>query len=85
LLQTLQARGERCSHLANKAVGVVLNADPKHGDPNAIASGLEKLGVASTVIGFDPAMIDGVLTWDTLKPSTKQQWIHAGALVAQRL
>ena len=36
-------------------------------------------------VRFDPAMVDGVLRWDTLHPTTQRDWLRAGAAVARGL
>jgi hypothetical protein len=85
LVGSLRARDARSAALADKAVAVVLNADPRHGDPSRITDGLRGLGLTATTVGFDQAMIDGPLDCDSLADRTQREWVRAAALVAERL
>jgi len=37
------------------------------------------------MIPFDPAMVDGVLRYGSLRPSAQRAWLAAGAAVARGL
>lgn len=36
-------------------------------------------------IPFDPAMVDGVLRYDALRPNSRRAWLAAGAAVTRGL
>ena len=45
------------------------------------------VGLAREVVTIphDPAIVDGILQWDSLRPSTHRAWLRAAAAVARGL
>jgi len=84
LLEALADRDERSAHLAHQGVVVVSQADPTadHTEVQRTMAGYSTLARAAVTIPFDPAMVDGVLHHDSLRPATQRAWLAAGAAVA---
>lgn len=87
LLEALADRDERAAALAEQAVVVVTQADPKahRADVQRVANGYRELAREAITIPFDPAMVDGVLRYGSLRPATQRAWLAAGAAVARDL
>lgn len=70
--------------LADSAVAIVSQAEPKAppGDLDRVAGGYRGLAREVVEIPFDPAMVDGHLSFDALRPTTQRAWLRAGAAVA---
>lgn len=87
LLEALGERDERSARLAQNAVVIVTQADPKAqpGDVQRVANGYRDLARAVATIPFDPAMVDGILRYGSLRPTTQRAWLAAGAAVARGL
>lgn len=87
LLEALSERDERSAALASQAVVVVTQADPKAAtaEVDRVASGYRSLARDAVTIPFDPAIVDGVLRYGSLRPSTQRAWLAAGAAVARGL
>lgn len=87
LLEALADRDERAAALAEQAVVVVTQADPKahSADVQRVANGYKDLARDSITIPFDPAMVDGILRYGSLRPATQRAWLAAGAAVARGL
>lgn len=87
LLEALAERDQRASKLAEQAVVVVTQADPKAqgSDVERVAAGYRELARDAITIPFDPAMVDGVLHYGSLRPATQRAWLAAGAAVARGL
>jgi len=87
LLEGLAERDERSAQLAQRAVVVVNQADPKavSSDLARVAEGYSGLARAAVTVPHDPAMVDGVLRYGSLRPSTQRAWLRAGAAVANGL
>lgn len=87
LLDALRARDERSRRLADQAVTIVTQADPRatKADVAAIVNGYADLARDVITIPHDPAIVDGILHWDALRPATQRAWLHAAAAVAQGL
>ncbi|WP_257479091.1 MinD/ParA family ATP-binding protein [Acidipropionibacterium jensenii] len=87
LLEALADRDERAAALAEQAVVVVTQADPKahSADVQRVANGYRELARDAITIPFDPAMVDGVLRYGSLRPATQRAWLAAGAAVARGL
>lgn len=88
LLDSLADSEDRHSkRLADNAVAVVSQAEPKApaSDLSRIAEGYRDLAREVVEIPFDPAMVDGQLSFDALRPATQRAWLRAGAAVATGL
>lgn len=84
LLEDLAARDARSERLARDAVAVITQADPKatRGDMQHVANGYSALTRAAVMIPHDPALVDGQITYESLRPATQRAWLAAGAAVA---
>lgn len=87
LLEALAERDEKAQALARNSVVVVAQADPKAttADVNRVAEGYKTLARDVASIPFDPAIVDGILRYDALRPGTQRAWLAAGAAVARGL
>ena len=87
LLEGLAERDERSAALAHQSVVIVSQADPKatRSDVERVAAGYQPLAREAVTIPFDPAMVDGVLRYGSLRPSAQRAWLAAGAAVARGL
>ncbi len=87
LLEALADRDERSAHLADNAVVIVTQADPKAtpADMQRVAAGYRDITREAVTIPFDHAMVDGVLHYGALRPSTQRAWLAAAAAVARGL
>lgn len=87
LLEALSARDEKSARLAAGAVAVVTQADPKATPQRlqTIAAGYETLARATVTVPHDPAMVDGLLRYGSLRPTTQRAWLAAAAAVARGL
>lgn len=84
LLEALAERDEHSATLAANAVAVVTQAEPRASTASVqrVADGYRPLTRAAVTIPFDPAMVDGVLHYNSLRASTQRAWLAAGAAVA---
>jgi len=87
LLEALADRDERSAHLADNAVVIVTQADPKAtpADMQRVAAGYREITREAVTIPFDQAMVDGVLHYGALRPTTQRKWLAAAAAVARGL
>lgn len=87
LLEALGQQNDKAHALAQNAVGVVTQADSKAtaADVKRVADGYKTLARDVATIPFDPAMVDGILRYDALRPATQRAWLAAGAAVARGL
>lgn len=85
LLEALAERDERTAQLAAQAVVVVNQADPKANNVGRVADGYRAIARDAITIPHDPAMVDGVLRYGSLRPATQRAWLAAGAAVARGL
>ncbi|MGO1627307.1 MAG: AAA family ATPase [Microbacterium sp.] len=85
LLEALAERDERTAQLAKNAVVVVNQADPKANNAARVAEGYRAIARDAITIPHDPAMVDGVLRYGSLRPATQRAWLAAGAAVARGL
>lgn len=87
LLEALAARDERSAQLAASAVVVVTQADPKAtaADVQRVVEGFGALAHQVVTVPFDPALVDGQLRHDLLRPATQRAWLAAAAAVARGL
>ncbi|GAA4193496.1 hypothetical protein GCM10022219_15350 [Microbacterium oryzae] len=87
LLESLSDRDERSAQLAANAVAVVSQADPKAtaADVARVADGYRTFVREAVTIPHDPAMVDGLVSYDSLRPITQRAWLAAGAAVARGL
>jgi hypothetical protein len=87
LLEALAARDPRSAALASQAVAVISQADPsaKTSDVKKVAAAYKRLTRDAITIPFDPAMVDGILQHQALKPLTRRAWLAAAAAVARGL
>ncbi|GAB3611559.1 hypothetical protein GCM10027414_36850 [Humibacter ginsengiterrae] len=87
LLEALAQRDERSAQLAQNAVVIVNQADERAAATEAanIAQGYQGIAREAATIPFDPAMVDGVLRYGALRPSTQRAWLRAAAAIARAL
>lgn len=87
LLEALSERDERSAQLAEQAVVIVNQADPKsdEADLERVATGYRNLAREAITIPFDTAMVDGVLRYGSLRAATQRAWLEAAAAVARGL
>lgn len=87
LLDALRARDEHSRALADNAVAVITQADPRAStsDITNIVDGYKGLAREVITIPHDPAMVDGLLHWDALRSATQRAWLRAAAAVAHGL
>lgn len=87
LLEALAERDVRSAHLAEQAVVVVTQADSKAAprDVARVAHGYRDLAREAVTVPFDPAMVDGLLRYGSLRPTTQRAWLAAAAAVARGL
>lgn len=87
LLEDLAESSPRGQLLADNAVVVVSQAEQnaKPHDLAQIASGFAPLARDVATIPHDPAMVDGHLSYQALRPATQRAWLAAGAAVARGL
>lgn len=87
LLSALTERDRRSARLADNAVAVISQADPsaRAADVQRIVSGYNSLVRATATIPFDAAMVDGILSYGSLRPATQRAWLAAAASVAAGL
>ncbi|RBL98912.1 ATPase [Glutamicibacter soli] len=87
LLEALAQQNDKAHALAQNAVAVVTQADSKAtgADVQRVADGYKTLARDVATIPFDPAMVDGILRYDALRPATQRAWLAAGAAVARGL
>ncbi|WP_300084229.1 AAA family ATPase [Propioniciclava sp.] len=87
LLDALRGRDQHSRQLADNAVAVVTQADPRASKTDIIniVTGYDELAREVVTIPHDPAIVDGILQWDSLRPSTQRAWLRAAAAVARGL
>jgi MinD-like ATPase involved in chromosome partitioning or flagellar assembly len=87
LLEALNHRDEHSADLAQGAVAIVSQADPNATSTQlrTVADGYARVTRDVVTIPHDPAMVDGILRYDALRPSTQRAWLSAGAAVARQL
>ncbi len=87
LLEALAQQNDKAHALAQNAVAVVTQADSKAtaADVKRVADGYKTLARDVATIPFDPAIVDGILRYDALRPNTQRAWLAAGAAVARGL
>lgn len=87
LLNALRHRDPRSRWLAENAVAVVTQADrtARKTDIANIASGYTHLVREVVTIPHDPALVDGIIHWDAMRPPTQRAWLAAAAAVARGL
>lgn len=87
LLEALAERDQRSAQLAQQAVAIVSQADPKARTEELrdIAVGYQTLAREVVTIPHDPAMVDGLLRYDSLRATTQRAWLAAAAAVARGL
>lgn len=85
LLDELSARDERSARLASEAV-VVVSEWPQPVNPRELKSvvdGLSAMVRAVEVLPFDPALKNGALRFDHLKPQTQDVYVKVAAHAAR--
>jgi len=87
LLEALTSRGGRSAELARGAVVIVSQAREKDVNPSAaeIAQGFHGWVRDVVTVPYDRAMVENVLHYDALAPSTQRAWLAAAAAVARQL
>lgn len=87
LLEALADRDQHSAQLAEQAVAVITQADPKASpvELRQVTDGYRQLTRAAVTIPYDPAMVDGVLRYGSLRPATQRAWLAAAAHVARAL
>jgi len=93
-LQTLEARGGHNAELAHNAVVIVSEAtDAARGTGDAlkrsreeaarIAEGFKPLVRQVVRVPYDPALVNGIIRYDALRPDTQRAWLAAAAAVTK--
>lgn len=93
-LQTLESRGGHNAELAQNAVVIVSEAtDAARGTGDAlkrsreeaarIAEGFQPLVRDVVRVPYDPALVNGIIRYDALRPQTQRAWLAAAAAVTQ--
>lgn len=87
LLEDLANTGDQGTSLADNAVVVVSQsvADATQSAVDQKVKGFEPLAREVVPIPYDPAMVDGALTFSALHPTTQRAWLAAAASVARGL
>jgi MinD-like ATPase involved in chromosome partitioning or flagellar assembly len=87
LLEALAERDARSARLAADAVAVVTQADSKATDTDIrhVADGFRAIAREVVTIPFDPTLVDGIITFDALRPATRRAWLAAAAAIARGL
>ena len=87
LLEALSRRDEHSAQLARDSVTIITQADPKATDESIqrIRDGYSTISRDVAFIPYDPAMVEGALSYDLLKPATQRAWLMAAACVAEGL
>lgn len=87
LLEALAERDEHSARLAEHAVAIVSQADPRAtaDQIRRIADGYRQLAREVVTIPHDPAMVGGPLRYGSLRPATQRAWLGAAAAVARGL
>ena len=87
MLETLTELGPEYARLASNAVVVVTVADKSatREDVQRIVDGFSSMVREVVTIPFDPAIIDGHLAFDNLRPDTQRAALAAAAAVARGL
>ncbi|MGO2032099.1 MAG: hypothetical protein ACTH2A_14220 [Glutamicibacter ardleyensis] len=64
---------------------MVTQADSKAtaADVKLVADGYKTLARDVATIPFDPAIVDGILRYDALRPATQRAWLASGAAVTR--
>ncbi|WP_204519884.1 MinD/ParA family ATP-binding protein [Actinomyces procaprae] len=81
LLEALTNRDQHGADLASRAVVVVTQADPRarSNDIERVVNGYRDLAREARTIPYDPAMVDRVLRYGSLRPVTQRAWLAAVA------
>jgi MinD-like ATPase involved in chromosome partitioning or flagellar assembly len=93
-LQTLESRGGHNAELAHNAVVIVSEAtDAARGTGDAlkrsreeaarIAEGFKPLVRDVVRVPYDPALVNGIIRYDALRPQTQRAWLAAAAAVTK--
>lgn len=84
LLEALSERDEHSARLAREAVAVISQADPKatRAELATVATGYESLVRQAVQIPHDHALVDGQISYESLRPATQRAWLAAAAAVA---
>lgn len=87
LLEALEERDERSARLADQAVVIVTQADPRATatDVANVVDGYRAFARSVVSIPFDHEMVDGHLRYGTLARKTQRTWLRAAAEVARGL
>ncbi|MGL3808128.1 AAA family ATPase [Paeniglutamicibacter sp. R2-26] len=87
LLEALAERNEHSARLAREAVAVISQADPKatRADLEHVANGYGALVRQAVQIPHDAALVDGQISYESLRPPTQRAWLAAAAAVANGL
>ncbi|SJN43946.1 hypothetical protein FM104_13060 [Microbacterium esteraromaticum] len=87
LLEALTDQGGAAAELAENAVVVITQADPhaKAAEITKIKEGFAGMVREVVHIPFDPAIVNGVLRFDALRPETQRACLAMGAAVARGL
>jgi len=87
LLEALSRRNSHSAQLARDSVTIITQADPKATDEaiTRIRDGYSTLSRDVAFIPYDPAMVEGALMYDNLRPATQRAWLMAAADVAEGL
>lgn len=74
-------RDQHSRQLTDNGVAVVTQADQRASktDVTNIVTGYDELAREVVTIPHDPTIVDGILQWDSLRPSTQRVWLRAAA------
>ncbi|WP_058234311.1 MinD/ParA family ATP-binding protein [Devriesea agamarum] len=87
LLDALHDRGGHAAQLAENAIAIISQADPRATtqDIQRIVHGYQSVTRDVITIPHDPSIVDGVLHHAALQNATQRAWLHAAAAVARGL
>ncbi|MDR0782469.1 MAG: AAA family ATPase, partial [Propionibacteriaceae bacterium] len=87
LLEALWERDDHSARLAQNSVTIITQADPRATQESirSLMDGYAFLSRDVAFIPYDPAMVEGTLAFDNLRPATQRSWLVAAASVASGL
>jgi len=73
--------------LPSGVAAVVTQADSKATDADIrhVADGFRAIAREVVTIPFDPTLVDGIITFEALRPATRRAWLAAAAAIARGL
>jgi MinD-like ATPase involved in chromosome partitioning or flagellar assembly len=87
VLSALRTGDEHTQALADRAVVIVLGAEPSHGKAklDKLADDFRPFVKAVTTVPYDPALVEGRIRFSAMLPRTRRAWLRAAALIAEEL